>query len=82
MRARQLQGNLPVGIQYINMKYELSSGTELEKENWFVGADWNFSGPHHVLGAYVHAGDSEGNARTNPGLGGGNGGIVAPNSLS
>lgn len=71
-------GNLLVGVQYANYNYEITSATELKKRNWFVGADWNFAGPHHILGAWVKAGDSKGNAVANTGLGGGNGAIAAP----
>ena len=75
----RFMGNLLVGFQYIDMKYETSATTELKKKNWFVGADWNFSGPHHVMGAYVHAGDSKGNATV--GIAGGSGSLAAPSAL-
>jgi len=55
-------GNLLVGVQYIDTRYEITSGSEASKKNWFVGADWNFAGPHHVLAAYVNAGDTKGSA--------------------
>jgi predicted porin len=71
-------GNLLVGFQYIDMKYEMAAGTEVKKKNWFIGADWNVAGPHHVVGAYINAGDSKGNATSSPGATG-NGGIAAPN---
>jgi predicted porin len=75
-------GNLLVGIQYFDYKYETSTTSEAKKKNWFIGADWNFAGPHHVLGAYVNAGDTKGNATAAQfaaaGLGGGNGALAAP----
>jgi predicted porin len=55
-------GNLLVGIQYIDMRYELAAASEAKKKNWFLGADWNFAGPHHILGAYVNAGNTKGSA--------------------
>src|SRR6185503_3420982 len=75
-------GNLLVGIQYIDQKYEIASGADLKKKNWHLGADWNFAGPHHVMGAYTKAGDSKGNATAAQvaasGVTAGNGAIVAP----
>jgi predicted porin len=73
-------GNLLVGIQYFDYKYEVTTTTEAKKKNWFLGADWNFSGPHHILGAYVNAGDTKGNATAAQvaaaGLGAGNGALA------
>jgi len=63
-------GNLLVGAQYIDTKYEMGGNTEAKKKNWFIGADWNFAGPHHILGAYVDAGNTKGNAFTSPAAGG------------
>jgi predicted porin len=75
-------GNLLVGLQYIDQKYEIASGADLKKKNWHLGADWNFAGPHHVMGAYTKAGDSKGNATAAQvaasGVTAGNGAIVAP----
>jgi hypothetical protein len=63
-------GNLLVGIQYIDMRYELAARREVKKKNWFLGADWNFAGPHHILGAYVNAGNTKGcDGRTDGGIG-------------
>jgi predicted porin len=77
-------GNLLVGIQYIDMRYELAAGAEVKKKNWFLGADWNFAGPHHILGAYVNAGNTKGSATAAQmaasGLTAGNGALVAPGS--
>jgi predicted porin len=77
-------GNLLVGIQYVEMKYETTTTTEAKKKNWFIGADWNFAGPHHVLGAYVKAGDTKGNSSlaqlTAAGLNTGNGPLTAGDS--
>jgi len=75
-------GRLLVGVQYVDMRYELAAGSELKKKNWHVGADWNFAGPHHVMGSWVNAGDSKGSATAAQtaasGLTAGNGAIVAP----
>ena len=77
-----LMGNLLIGIQYIDQKYETSTTSEVKKKNWHIGADWNFAGPHHVLGVWTRAGDSKGNATAAQtaaaGLTTGNGAIVAP----
>ena len=54
----------------------------MKKKNWHLGADWNFAGPHHIMGSYTQAGDSKGNATPAQvalsGLTAGNGAIVAP----
>jgi predicted porin len=75
-------GNLLVGVQYIDMKYELAAGSEAKKRNWHLGADWNFAGPHHIMGSWVNAGDTKGNATAAQfaaaGLTSGNGALVAP----
>jgi predicted porin len=68
-------GNLLVGVQYIDTKYETGAGTEAKKKNWFLGADWNFAGPHHILGAWVRAGDTKGNSTF--AIAGGNGPVSA-----
>ncbi len=67
-----------LGGTYVDTKYEMGSGLDLTKKNWMVGADWNISGPHHLDLSYERAGNSKGNAITNTGLGGGNGGIAIP----
>lgn len=67
-------GKVKVGAQYIDTKYEMSSTTELKKKNWMVGVEWNIQGPHNLDAAYVRAGDSKGNATTNPGSG-----VATPN---
>jgi len=68
-------GKLLVGVQYADYRYETGVTTELKKKTWFLGADWNVAGPHHILGAYVNAGDSKG---TGAGIAGGNGSLAAP----
>jgi predicted porin len=82
-------GNLLVGVQYIDQKYEITTTSELKKKNWHVGADWNFGGPHHIMGAWTRAGDSKGNATAADlaaataagyGITSGNGAIVASGS--
>jgi hypothetical protein len=82
-------GSLLVGVQYIDQKYEITTTSELKKKNWHVGADWNFGGPHHIMGAWTRAGDSKGNATAlqlaqataaGYGITSGNGAIVAPGS--
>ena len=80
-------GSLLVGLQYIDQKYEITTTSELKKKNWHLGADWNFGGPHHIMGAWTRAGDSKGNATAAQlaladggwvGVSAGNGAIVAP----
>ena len=73
----KFMGKLLVGAQYIDTRYEMSSTTDVSKKNWMIGADWNVSGPHHIMGAYIDAGDSKGNATTSPAAGG-NGPITPP----
>ena len=46
-------GSLLVGAQYIDQKYEVGSRGDVKKKNWHLGADWNFGGPHHIMGAYT-----------------------------
>ena len=78
-------GSLLVGAQYIDMKYEAwpAAGTS-RRRTGHLGADWNFGGPHHIMGAYAQAGDSKGSATAAQvalsGLTAGNGAIVAPGS--
>jgi predicted porin len=69
-------GNLQIGAQYVDYKYEMGGGTDVKKDNWIISGDWNISGPHHLMGNYVSAGKSKGTATTSPG--GGNGTITAP----
>jgi predicted porin len=77
-------GSLLVGAQYIDQKYEVGGGGDVKKKNWHLGADWNFGGPHHIMGAYTQAGDSKGSATPAQvalsGITAGNGAIVAPGS--
>jgi predicted porin len=71
-------GKVKVGAQYIDARYETSATQDLTKKNWMLGLEWNIQGPHNFDAAYVKAGDSKGSATTNPGLGGGNGPVLAP----
>lgn len=75
-------GKVKVGASYIDAQYDTSSTAQLKKKNWMIGAAWNVSGPHNVEVAYVQAGDSKGDATTNPGLGGGNGPVLVPGTGS
>lgn len=73
-------GNVKVGAQYIDTKYEITSGTDLTKKNWMVGVDWHISGPHNLEASYVKAGDSKGTAVTGVAGGGGAFALAAPAS--
>jgi len=53
-------GNLLVGFQWTDQRFETGTGTETKKKTWFLGADWNFAGPHHVTGGYANADDGKG----------------------
>jgi predicted porin len=65
-------GNLLLGAQFTDMRFETSTGTA-KKQTWFLGGDWNFAGPHHVTGGFGYARDGKGSGAN---IGGANAPIV------
>jgi len=56
-------GNLRVAGGYVSQSYDTAPGQTLDHKGYTLGADWNFSGPHRIRGAWTHSPDNSGNSR-------------------
>jgi predicted porin len=74
------QGNVKLGAQYIDTKYETTNVQDLSKKNWMIGVEWAIQGPHNLDASYVRAGDSKGSATAAGGSVAPGSGVVLPNA--
>jgi predicted porin len=74
------QGNIKLGAQYIDTKYETTNVQDLTKKNWMIGVEWAIQGPHNLDASYVRAGDSKGSATAAGGSVAPGSGVVLPNA--
>jgi len=53
-------GGFNVRLGYLKNKYEINSSNEVKTDGFYVGADWNISGPHTLRAQYATVNAPEG----------------------